>query len=304
MAQTPYRDLKSEDILSAHLSGLQHSINKMEQVLKMKTRSAAGHVLHPVTDQEETSTHYRIYEGSIRNWLDSPAPAIYRNGEQVSVGEYELQAAYGVIVFYEQQAPEDVITADFDYIVAEAAALDQVGGISPVFHKSGSWRTNNMTIGETTLAIYIGANLFDAYPFPVAQTTTYDALALKVDVASSSGTTARLGVYKDNGSGFPGELVLDAGTVPLDQVGIQSKAIDLTLGQGLYWLARNSNSGPGITGYAREIGYPIGMDSMLEGFPAGAIRVTHPYGPLPGTYPATGDLLFRAHYPSVWIRRA
>lgn len=303
MAQTPFRDLKSEDILSAHLSGLQHSINKMESVLNMKTRSAAGHALTPVTDQEEPSVRYRIYEGTIRNWLESPVPKIYRNGEQVSSEEYQLQAAYGVIVFWEQQAPDDTITADFEYIEARSSALEEVG-VSPLFHVSGTWRTNNVGGGETSKAIYIGPNLFDAYPFPVGQTTTYDSLAINVDVAGRSGTTARLGIYRDNGSCYPGELILDAGTVPVDQEGVQALDIDITLEQGLYWLARNSNSEPGLTGLARETVYPLGMDSSFTGSPAGAIRVTHTYGALPSVYPEAGTPLFRSHYPSVWIRRA
>ncbi|GAA0360918.1 hypothetical protein [Bacillus horti] len=303
MVFTPFQDLKSEDILAAHLSGIQHSITKLERVLTMKSGAMAGHDLQPVADQESAELHYRIYEGTVRNWLDSPSPIIYRNGEQVSSSEYEIQPAYGVIIFLEQQTPEDEVTADFEYIIADAEVFDQIGALAPIFQPSGSWRTNTAVAGPTSESILIGANLFDAYPFLVTETSSYNALGIRVDVPATTGT-ARLGVYKDNGSCYPGERMVDAGTLPVTETGVKTAEINVTLTPGLYWLVRNSNSAPGLSGMAREFTYPIGMDNSLQGAPAGAIRVSQPYGALPDTFPATGELLFRTHYPCVWIRRA
>ncbi len=38
MTEIHFQDLKSEGILSAHISGIQHSINKVESALNLKSR--------------------------------------------------------------------------------------------------------------------------------------------------------------------------------------------------------------------------------------------------------------------------
>jgi conjugal transfer/entry exclusion protein len=126
MAITPYRDLKTEDILAAHISGLQHSVNKIEEVLNMKTQIVINETLYPVTDQDDPSLRYRIYEGKIRGWLDNPAPVIYRNGEVVPASEYVISPGHGVVVFHQQQLSTDEISADFDCVIAESSVLEQI----------------------------------------------------------------------------------------------------------------------------------------------------------------------------------
>lgn len=122
MANTPYNDLGTQDILSAHISGLAHSVNKIENVLNMET-STATITLTPVTDQQDTSIRYRIYEGDIRNWTNF---TIYRNGETVDAAEYEAQGGYGVIVFHTQQSPSDTVTAEITYIDESSTRLETI----------------------------------------------------------------------------------------------------------------------------------------------------------------------------------
>lgn len=122
MANTPYNDLGTQDILSAHISGLAHSINKIENVLNMKTATATI-TLNPVTDQQDTSLRYRIYEGSIRNWTEF---TILRNNQIVDPAEYEAQGAFGVIVFHTQQQENDVVTAEITYIVDSSTRLETI----------------------------------------------------------------------------------------------------------------------------------------------------------------------------------
>lgn len=304
MAKTPYQDLQSVDILSAHLSGLQHSINNIEQILNMKTQSAANHPLQPVIDQEDPAVRYRIYEGTIRNWMSNPVPVVYRNGEEVPVSEYVIQPAYGVIIFHEPQAPSDAITIDMDHIIADDQYSDSLPGLSPVLHFPGYWRTHSLSCAPIATAVLIAANLFDAFPFPVTETTTFDSIGIKIDTPSAAGGSARLGIYKDNGATYPGELVLDAGEVPTDAEGLQSASIDLTLDRGLYWLVRNSDDAPAVSGINREYALSLGMDDSFVGAPAAAYRVTSSYGVLPTVYPSNASPLFRGSYASVWMKRA
>jgi hypothetical protein len=65
---------------------------------------------------------------------------------------------------------------------------------------------------------------------------SFSSIAVEVTTAAAAGTLIRFGIYKDDGSGRPGALVLDCGTVASDVVGLREKAVTVTLTQGAYWL--------------------------------------------------------------------
>src|SRR5699024_11058224 len=123
MAHTPYKDLLSQDILSAHISGLAHSIIKIEKVLNMKTKKESFS-LSPVNDQDDFSYHYRIYEGTNRNWLDGYI--VKRDGKEVSSDEYEAQGEFGVVVFHENQTPNSNISVEATYIIPQSTKIDTI----------------------------------------------------------------------------------------------------------------------------------------------------------------------------------
>ena len=116
MAKTPFKRVTSREIYGADISGLQDAVNKLETVLEMDVASIESHTLSPVEDQPEETLHRRIYEGDIRNWLESPVPVVRRNGQTIPAGEYVLYAAQGMVVFHEQQPPGITVTADFSYV--------------------------------------------------------------------------------------------------------------------------------------------------------------------------------------------
>jgi hypothetical protein len=125
MTTTPYGKLGSQDILSAHINGLQFGINNLETALNLQT-TVSTETLVAVTDMDDTTLRYRIYEATNRNWLTSPAPVIKRNGTVVSASEYVIQPAYGVVVFNVQQAGTDVITADVTYVNSTSSRLSTI----------------------------------------------------------------------------------------------------------------------------------------------------------------------------------
>lgn len=126
MAKTPFIDLGSENILSAHLSGIQHAVSKVEDILNLKTEAVTAHALVAVADQSDVTLHHYIYEGTVRNWLADPVPTIYRGGVLVSNTEYDIQPAYGVIVFKVQQDPTDVITANFTRVLGQSVVIENL----------------------------------------------------------------------------------------------------------------------------------------------------------------------------------
>lgn len=126
MANTPFDKIGSEDILSAHVNGIQYSIGNLETALNLGTAKVTGARLNPVVDMDDSALRYRIYEADKRGWLTDPAPIIYRNGTVVNPDEYSLQSAYGAIVFTVQQATSAVITATFTHVAGDSARLKAI----------------------------------------------------------------------------------------------------------------------------------------------------------------------------------
>ncbi|NNU87945.1 hypothetical protein AB4J90_11875 [Geobacillus thermodenitrificans] len=301
MAQTPYRDLTSQDILAAHISGLQHDINKMQAVLEMQTAQETGHVLTPVADQDDPTIRYRIYEGTIRNWLDNPAPVIYRNGVQVDPSEYEISPAHGVVVFHEQQNLNDTIAADFTYITNVSAwrqsidgsigsipslqqAVDQhslllannPAGVEPFYPLSGTYvshfrrdynplnadGTANVNSHVPAFQILVYGNTIDAFPFPLPTKTRFNKAAMKLNSASTD-VPLRIGIYRDNGL-RPSELLFQSPVITIPAAGGWGMVdIDLELEPGFYWIARHDGATAYYDGLNQVSAIPIvGFDAQ------------------------------------------
>lgn len=120
-AVTPFRRVTSREIYGSDISGVQDAVNRCEQVLGLGVTVVSGHVLTAVSDQAASTLHRRIYEGTIRGWLETPSPVIRRGGVVVPTGEYVLYAAQGAIVFHAQQAAGIAIVADFTHVNAVSA---------------------------------------------------------------------------------------------------------------------------------------------------------------------------------------
>lgn len=133
----------------------------------------------------------------------------------------------------------------------------------------------------TTLALV--ANNLRAIPFFVPKRIVLDRIAINVTTLVAG--QARLGIYNDNGSVYPGTLVLDAGTVDTGTTGVKPLTIDLTLEQGLYWLVITSNAASTVRAIAvASLTAVLGLDSGLGTAWGVAYNVSFTYGALPGTF--------------------
>lgn len=72
-------------------------------------------------------------------------------------------------------------------------------------------------------------------PFPVAKTATIDRIGVWCQVGLAL-SEFRLGIYRDDGSGYPGARVLDAGTVAMTSQGFKEITISQELTPDLYWI--------------------------------------------------------------------
>lgn len=277
MATTPFPNLGSTNILSAHLNGVQQAINRLEGLLDPGTVAKSGQAMTPVTDQVDPSFHYTIYFAAERNWLNSPNPVIYRNGTPVAAGEYDLLAAYGAVVFHSAQSAGDTITADYTRLALSSSVLNQItqdisdratlaqlaavqaqlggiGGAFPSLYASGSYISNvrrNITWMTTpgshdssdvvaATGITTPASSMDIFPMALSSRTTFDQVAMKK--SSGSPTAMRVIVYKDDGTGAPGEMAFTSPDFSPATNAWGYATINETLDPGLYWIARQQDS--------------------------------------------------------------
>lgn len=94
------------------------------------------------------------------------------------------------------------------------------------YHMWGSSTTAAMTQNEVR-----------AIPLWLPQ-GSYNALGAETTGAGEAGSVIRLGVYADDGNGYPSSLLVDAGTIAGDgATAFKTVSINLTLAAGWYWLA-------------------------------------------------------------------
>lgn len=173
---------------------------------------------------------------------------------------------------------------------------------SPMFGLASQVWYSSAVSSLTALATT--ANRCTALPILLTKPATFDTIAVNVTAAGGAGSTIRLGIYADNGSGAPGALILDAGTVASDSIGQKTAAITQTLGPGLYWLVARDvqvTSAPTITVTASNVVSGLGGLSMFSaGFSgrSGWFNDTVA-SPLPATFPtltAASNMASQAYF--------
>ena len=157
---------------------------------------------------------------------------------------------------------------------------------------------------RTGLSFTIAANTLYAIPFVVARLTTYDRIAIDCDNAAA-GKSVRLGIYNDGTNLYPGSLVLDAGTVSVNAVGVKAATINQQLTKGLYWLVALSDGTPDLVSGLQHGSVIAGMISSDFLNVQVGWDVAQAYGALPATF--TGGGAYRtslANYVPLIVLRA
>lgn len=132
-----------------------------------------------------------------------------------------------------------------------------------------SWYSNSVNCIAMT-SISRGRNNIIFTPFVITKTTTIDRLGIDLTVTGGTTTaTARLAIYDSSDLLYPNNLIIDAGTVPVTAVSVQSIVVYVTLQPGLYFTALNHNStvtlqfrGLPITGVFPTLGVPTAFTSF------------------------------------------
>lgn len=128
-------------------------------------------------------------------------------------------------------------------------------------------------------------------PIKVGREGTIDRIGIEVTVAGVAGSLIRLGVRDQTTNGIPGALLLDAGTVAGDVVGITELPVTLRLRKpGTYWLSATAQGAAGTAPTVRAVQgnlTPVSGTSLagaLSATPVTGYLMTGVTGALPATY--------------------
>lgn len=156
--------------------------------------------------------------------------------------------------------------------------------------------------GTLTVPSALVANRLYAMPFIVPKNITVDRIGVQVTTLST--TTARLGIYSDNGNCYPGSLLLDAGTIDVTSTGAKTIMINQALAAGLYWLVIICAATPSIACIATAAVISIlgHASANLNAAQNMGLYVAQTYGTLPGTFPASPTMITAAPIPAIFVR--
>lgn len=135
----------------------------------------------------------------------------------------------------------------------------------------------------TTSTLALVANVVRYFPIVITTPITINQLALEVTTVGAGSTTARLGIYNADTDWQATSLLLDAGTVAVDSLGVKTITVSQILTPGRYLFAINSDGTPQMRTVRGGANY-LGYDSIIGASPfVTGIRGAQTYGAFPGT---------------------
>lgn len=176
----------------------------------------------------------------------------------------------------------DLITAAAGTGV-EAARADHRHPLGGIFHQRYRTGQYYSTFAAGLTATTISSGVISFAPFLVSQQRTFDQVAIEITAAAAAAGVWRLGLYGDDGTGYPGALLGNYGTVDVSTVGTKAIVISHALAPGFYWLCVLAE----ITAGSRfNSGDAIGMFNTFNNSGAAGYLANHATGVLPNPAPA------------------
>lgn len=141
-------------------------------------------------------------------------------------------------------------------------------------------------------------------PYFVRRTHTFDRIGVFQNANGTATAVMRLGIYSDDGAGYPGALLLDAGTYDAASGGAVFKQITISqeIPYGVCWLACVSQvaaSGAVNAGPATNVGNPYGYATTAFGQFSAFYQDTVT-GALPANFTTTANSVGQC--PNMWLR--
>jgi hypothetical protein len=128
------------------------------------------------------------------------------------------------------------------------------------------------------------------YPWYSPRGLTIDRIGAEVTTIGDAGSKLRVGIYKDNGLAYPGDLLLDAGQIAGDSATLQDITISQFIPAGLYWIGGATQSVTTTAPTYRTVSQytpPIPIIGTTSAPSAGATFVGYSQASVTGALPST-----------------
>ena len=171
--------------------------------------------------------------------------------------------------------------------------------VIPQLAESGKYITNYVSLDNATHGHFtaLGDGVMELVPFVLINAATVTSLNTPIDLAGSTGSVVRLGIYADSGAGAPsGAPLLDAGTLVSTSTGNKTiGSLSLALSANtIYWSAWVSQGTPSPTNPAAKAAgsylAPIGPPDSLDNAGNNYHRVAYTQTGVTGALPSIGAL--------------
>lgn len=181
----------------------------------------------------------------------------------------------------------DLETLDGVDLSVHAADLDAHHSPRGEVYVVGQYITGAIVYAISTATV--NANYMYTRPFHIDRNATFDRIGVEITTGGGAGKLLRLGIYSDNGAGYPGSLALDAGTVDANAVAVAVITISKALTHGDYWLVAFSDGSPVVRG-AYIADSPVGISASNFSNRQSGYYVSLTYAALPTTFTAGGSI--------------
>lgn len=202
----------------------------------------------------------------------------------------------------------------------QKATLSQLASYMGSAFPMAASRFYGLPPGQTPGTLLTVTGTLYAYPYYISGSTTIKTIAIDTTTGQTGGA-AFVGIYADNGSGYPGALVASSNNTSAlaatsgAAVQTYTPTTPLTINSGLYWLASiftASSTFPTVADltavYPSITNSQLGSDTALHlaaasGQAATGISVAATYGTLSGinsaAFPASATLTLNAGTPLI-----
>jgi hypothetical protein len=184
-------------------------------------------------------------------------------------------------------------------------AINEVNGVNLPYRSGTRFHAAVTAIAPSAQAITAGQ--LRAHPILIRRAVTITELRAEVTVIGAA-STFRLGIYRDNGSLYPGSLVAgsDVSTIVSSVVGVKTVtfASPIVLSPGLYWVVINTAVAFTIRAIPVSACLPIlgSLVTIGTAAPITGYTIGFAFAAMPSVYPASAAFLNNSLAPWVIFR--
>lgn len=147
-------------------------------------------------------------------------------------------------------------------------------------------------------------------PWILPNAATISRIGAEVGIVGDAGSKFRIGIYADDGNGYPGALIVDAGTINGDSATVQEITLSQALPAGLLWIGGAGQIISVTPPTMRGVSVPaISVAIGTTGIPAAnetriGYQITGVTGALPSPFTAGGTAVAANNIARVFVKVA